>query len=142
MYILSTCCHNISMKKNFILCGLAGWCMEVLWTGLGSIVSRDPKLTCRTSVWMFPIYGLAAFLEPIGRRLKDRNLLCRGGLYTLLIFVTEYTSGTILKKFHRCPWDYSGQPANIRGLINLCYTPLWFCAGLFFEKILSLSGKK
>ena len=89
------------MKKNFILCGLAGWCMEVLWTGLGSIVSRDPKLTCRTSVWMFPIYGLAAFLGPIGRRLKDRNLLCRGGLYTLLIFVTEYTSGAILKKFHR-----------------------------------------
>lgn len=89
MYILSTLRHNISMKKNFILCGLAGWCMEVLWTGLGSIVSRDPKLTCRTSVWMFPIYGLAAFLSPISRRLNGKNTFFRGGLYTLLIFATR-----------------------------------------------------
>lgn len=131
------------MKKNFILCGLAGWCMEVLWTGLGSIVSRDPKLTCRTSVWMFPIYGMAAFLAPISQRLKDKSTLIRGGLYTVLIFVTEYTTGAILKKFKRCPWDYTGQPANIQGLINLCYTPLWFSAGLFFERFLTvIPGEK
>lgn len=131
------------MKKNFILCGLAGWCMEVLWTGLGSIVSRDPKLTCRTSVWMFPIYGMAAFLAPISQRLKDKSTLIRGGLYTVLIFVTEYTTGAILKKFKRCPWDYTGQPANIQGLINLCYTPLWFGAGLFFERFLTvIPGEK
>lgn len=139
---MSTLRHNISMKKNFILCGLAGWCMEVLWTGLGSIVSRDPKLTCRTSVWMFPIYGLAAFLSPISRRLNGKNTFFRGGLYTLLIFATEYTTGAVLKKFHRCPWDYSEQPANVHGLINLCYTPLWFGAGLFFEKMLSEANTK
>ena len=126
------------MKKNFILCGLAGWCMEVLWTGLGSIVSRDPKLTCRTSVWMFPIYGMAAFLSPISKRMTGKKTIFRGGMYTLLIFATEYATGAVLKKFHRCPWDYSKQPANIHGLINLFYTPLWFGAGLFFEKLLSL----
>ena len=88
--------------------------MEVLWTGLGSIVSRDPKLTCRASVWMFPIYGLAAFLSPISRRLNGKNTFFRGGLYTLLIFATEYTTGAVLKKFQlpmglqrtacKCPW--------------------------------------
>ena len=109
--------------------------MEVLWTGLGSIMSRDPKLTCQTSIWMFPIYGLAAFLAPISQRVKDKSIWIRGGLYTLLIFVTEFTTGSVLRKFHRCPWDYTGQPANVRGLINLCYTPLWFGAGLFFEKM-------
>ena len=131
------------MKKNFILCGLAGWCMEVLWTGLGSIVSRDPKLTCRTSVWMFPIYGFAAFLAPIGTRLKNHCVFIRGCIYTLLIYATEFTSGSILKKYHRCPWDYTGQPANIRGLINLRYAPLWFGAGLFFEYFLTvIPGEK
>ena len=24
------------MKKAFLFCGLTGWCMEVLWTGLHS----------------------------------------------------------------------------------------------------------
>ena len=117
--------------------------MEVLWTGLGSIVSRAPKLICRTSMWMFPIYGMAAFFKPISRRLMEKSALLRGGLYTLLIFTTEYTTGSILKKFHRCPWDYSGQPANVHGLINLCYAPLWFGAGLFFEHFLTvIPGEK
>ncbi|HIU03513.1 MAG TPA: hypothetical protein IAB63_09715 [Candidatus Onthocola gallistercoris] len=129
------------MKKNFILCGLAGWCMEVLWTGLGSIVSRDPKLTCRTSVWMFPIYGMAAFLAPFCRRLQGKNIFYRGGFYTFCIFATEYATGRVLKKHDRCPWDYSKQPANIHGLINLCYTPLWFGAGLFYEQLLMRDAK-
>lgn len=92
---------------------------------------------------MFPIYGLAAFLAPISQRLKGKNIIYRGGLYTLLIFATEYTTGAVLKKFHRCPWDYTGQPANIKGLINLCYTPIWFGTGLFFEHIVNAyPGKK
>ena len=94
-------------------------------------------------MWMFPIYGLAALFKPISQRLKNQSALLRGGLYTLLIFVTEYASGSILKKLKRCPWDYTGQPANVRGLINLCYTPLWFGAGLFFEHFLSvIPGEK
>lgn len=116
--------------------------MEVLWTGLGSIVSRDPKLTCRTSIWMFPIYGLAAFLLPLSRLLNGKKILYRGGLYTLLIFATGYTTGAILKKFNRCPWDYSKEPANIHGLVNLYYTPLWFGAGLFFEKFLAFTSEE
>jgi len=35
-----------------------------------------------------------------------------------------------------CPWDYSNTPLNYRGLIRPDYAPLWFGAGLFFEKIL------
>ena len=51
------------MKRNFLRCGMAGWCMEILWTGLHSFRVRDPKLTGHSSLWMFPIYGCAAFLE-------------------------------------------------------------------------------
>ena len=94
-------------------------------------------------MWMFPIYGFAAFLAPIGKRLGGYCAFIRGCIYMLLIYATEFTSGAILKKFHRCPWDYSGQPANIHGLINLCYAPLWFGAGLFFEYFLTvIPGEK
>ena len=124
------------MKKNFILCGLTGWCMEVLWTGCASIMSRDPKLTCKTSMWMFPIYGMAAVFSPMHKHMQDKNILYRGSIYTICIFAAEYFTGTILKKCKLCPWDYSSRPANINGLINLSYTPLWFLAGLIFEKLL------
>ena len=137
MHIVCLYGHIMYMKKSFILCGLTGWCMEVLWTGIGSIMARDPKLTCKTSMWMFPIYGLAALLTPLCRQLQGENMFIRGGTYTLCIFAAEYATGAALKKHHRCPWDYSKKPANINGLITLSYTPLWFCAGLFFEKLLS-----
>lgn len=114
--------------------------MEVLWTGMGAIVSRDPKLTCKTSIWMFPIYGMAALLSPMCQWMKGKNVMIRGGVYTVCIYVTEYVTGRLLRKYNRCPWDYSKEPANIQGLINLSYAPLWFGAGLFFEKL--LEGKR
>jgi len=48
----------------------------------------------------------------------------------------EFISGALLRCFHMCPWDYSNTPLNYRGLIRPDYAPLWFGAGLFFEKIL------
>lgn len=53
------------------------------------------------------------------------------------IFAAELGSGSILRYFHVCPWDYSKRPVNYQGLIRLDYAPVWFAVGLFFEKILS-----
>ncbi len=53
------------------------------------------------------------------------------------IFAAELGSGSILRYFHVCPWDYSKNPVNYQGLIRLDYAPVWFAVGLFFEKILS-----
>ncbi len=130
------------MKKhflqNFIICGLYGWCMECLWTGIASMRKHtDKKLSCHTSVWMFPIYGMAACLSPVCKILKNRNALLRGGVYTLIIFSAEYTSGVFLKKYGACPWDYSKAKLNYKGVVRLDYAPAWFLAGLFFEKVLS-----
>lgn len=124
--------------KNFMICGLSGWCMECLWTGLSAVRRHtDKTLSCHTSVWMFPIYGLAACLTPICKKLERKNALLRGGVYALLIYVTEYTSGVILKKFGACPWDYSKAKLNYKGVVRFDYAPVWFLAGLFFEKILN-----
>ena len=89
--------HNST--KNFIKCGVYGWGFECLWTGLHSIVSRkNKKLTCRTSMWMFPIYGMASLIQPIHKLIKNTNVFFRGVVYTTCIFATEYGTGKFLKK--------------------------------------------
>ena len=56
----------------------------------------------------------------------------------VFIFIGEFFTGSLLRKMDACPWDYSDAPLNIRGLIRLDYAPLWFGAGLLFEKILRI----
>ena len=75
------------MKKKFILCGTLGWCMEILFTGLHSFFSKDYTLAGRTSIWMFPIYGMACIFSPLSQKLKTKNTLLRGSIYTAFIFV-------------------------------------------------------
>lgn len=123
------------LKNNFILCGLTGWCMEIFWTGMGSMLSHDRKMTGTTSLIMFPIYGMAALFKPIYHIIRNRNMLFRGGVYTICIFTAEYLSGSILRLLHMCPWDYSGSRFAIQGLIRLDYAPAWFIAGLVMERI-------
>ena len=125
------------MKKNFLLCGLAGWCLEILFTSFCSFRKRELKLMGETSLWMFPIYGMAAFLKPLCRRIKNFPALLRGIFYSCFIFLGEYVSGSILEKYRMCPWDYSGSRANINGVIRLDYAPFWMAAGLIFEKLLA-----
>lgn len=108
--------------------------MEILFTGLHSLKNHEHTLQARTSIWMFPIYGAACLIRPISALLGRRNVLIRGSVYTFLIFTGEYISGSILRKLHACPWDYSSSRYNINGLIRLDYAPCWFAAGLVFEK--------
>lgn len=122
--------------RNFLICGLTGWCMEILFTSAGCFIRKDKRLIGQTSVWMFPIYGMAACIAPIYKKIKGKSAIFRGTLYTLGIFSFEYLSGTLLKKHHLCPWDYSDAKANIDGVIRLDYAPFWMAAGLLFEQIL------
>ena len=113
--------------------------MEILFTGLHSFKDENPKLTGNTSIWMFPIYGMAAFIRPVYRKIKHIPALFRGMLYSVGIFSFEYLSGSLLRRHELCPWDYTGAKASVDGLIRLDYAPFWMAAGLLFEKILLLS---
>ena len=126
-----------NMKKRFIFCGLVGWCLEIFWTGLKSLQRRQMKLMGHSSIWMFPIYGMAFLFAPISRLLNGKSVWVRGSVYAGGIFLTEYLSDMFLKKRGLCPWDYSNAPTNINGVIRLDYAPVWMAAGLIFEKILS-----
>ena len=125
------------MKKNFMICGLTGWCIEIIFTSLGAFRKQDMTLTGRTSIWMFPIYGMAAVIGPIYKKIKHVPALLRGTIYSTGIFFCEYVSGSLLKRHNLCPWDYSDAKTNINGVIRLDYAPLWMATGLLFERIVT-----
>lgn len=127
--------------QNFLICGLTGWCMEILFTSLGSLQKDDKRLIGHTSIWMFPIYGMAALISPLYKKIKGKPALLRSMLYSLGIFSFEYFSGTFLKKHKLCPWDYSESKTNVDGVIRLDYAPYWMLAGLLFERILVRAEK-
>ncbi len=134
--------------KNFCKCGIAGWCLEVVFTSAESMMLHDWRLMGKTSLLMFPIYGMGAVLAPIGRvvdrwlkvnpgeklRVSDK-IMRHGMLYMVLIFTAEYLSGAWLRAKGICPWDYTGRHSNVNGLIRLDFAPLWFFTGLIFEGI-------
>ncbi len=122
----------------FLMCGTLGLMLEILWTGMGSLFNRKFNMLGTTSIIMFPIYGLAFLIKPLYKVLKIFPFFIRGTIYTLAFFSVEFVSGCLLKRFHCCPWDYSRNPYNIKGVIRIDYAPVWFFTGLLFEKFLYL----
>lgn len=124
------------MKIRFIIYGLTGWVAETLFTGFGSLIRGDLTMRARTYLWMFPIYGLMILLEPVHDLLRKSPVLLRGGVYTVIIFGIEYTTGWFIRALiGKCPWDYGIGPYSIDGLITLRFIPVWFVGGLIFEKL-------
>lgn len=127
----------ITFTKNFIKCGITGWCLEIMFTASDALRRRDMTLKGNTSLWMFPIYGSAAILSPVSRLLRKSSILLRGLTYMGMIFSMEYLTGTLLARRSFCPWDYSRSRWNINRVIRLDFAPCWFMAGLLFEHLLS-----
>lgn len=127
----------LGFVKNFLKCGLTGWCIEILFTAGGALRRRDMTLKGSTSLWMFPIYGCAAVFGPIGRLLHRKSPWFRGFTYMSLIFSAEYLTGRLLRRRSLCPWDYGKSRWHIGRVIRLDYAPCWFAAGLLFERLVS-----
>ena len=99
-----------------------------MFTSVESVLAHDWRLIGRTSLLMFPIYGMGALLSPIGTAVD-----CWIG--ELPLRPAEYLTGMWLRARGMCPWDYSGRQASVNGLIRLDFAPLWFMTGLLFEQI-------
>lgn len=125
-----------NLGRGFLICGVAGWCMEIVFTALGSLRRRELKLRGTTSLWMFPIYGSAVLLAPFMKLLRQKPLWFRGLAYMTLIFSAEHTAGSLLSRRKLCPWDYYHSRFHISRFIRLDYAPNWFVAGLLFERLL------
>ena len=126
-----------TLIKNFLKCGLTGWCLEIIFTALHSLQKRDLKLMGHTSLWMFPIYGSACLLMPVLQLLRNIPVILRGSIYALCIFAGEYLTGQFLGKRKLCPWNYERSRWHIKKVVRLDYFPNWFLAGLLFERLLS-----
>lgn len=131
--------HLISFAKNFLKCGLTGWCMEIIFTALSSLRRRDMTLKGSTSLWMFPIYGCAVVFAPLSRLMARRPLWLRGLTYMGLIFSAEFLTGKLLFRRSLCPWDYGRSRWHVSRVVRLDFAPCWFGAGLLFERLLSAS---
>lgn len=131
------------MLVRFIIYGLLGWIAEILYTGAFSIMAGSVSLPGHTYLWMFPIYGLAVFLEPVRERMRTIPWPVRGTIWAGVFFGIEYLSGGLLRAvIGVCPWDY-GQASRfvLDGLIRLDYFPVWFTAGLIYEQICDFLGR-
>ena len=137
---------RLSRPQRFLAYGLAGWCSEVVTTGLRSR-GRDGnwRLTGTTYLWMLPIYGVAAVLfEPAYAAAKhaDWPWWARGLAWTGGIYAVEALSGEALRALTgEVPWDYSRArgskpvPTHFRGLVRPAYAPVWFAVGLGMEQL-------
>ena len=131
---------KLSSGRRFLAYGLAGWCAEVLFTGIHDYMRNgDKRLPARTSLWMFPIYGLSMPLfESLHRHLKRTGAtpVARAANYGLGFLAVEYASGYALRAaLGEAPWDYSDASSNVSGLIRLDRFPVWGIAGLALEPL-------
>ena len=127
-----------SRLGRFGLYGALGWCCEVLFTGIHDYArTGDRRLPSRTSIWMFPIYGLMQPLyEPLHDAMRERSVLARATTYAIGFFGVEYATGWILRRaLGEAPWDYSYARVHIDGLVRPAYFPLWAGLGLAMERV-------
>lgn len=128
------------MLIRFVVYGLLGWCMEIVWTGLPKRRPVDWRLRGHTTWWMFPIYGLVAPLyEPVHNRMRVAQVpwLQRGLVYMLGIMSIEVATGWLIERATGAiPWDYRGTTRwQWRGLTRFDYAPLWLLVGLGLEPV-------
>lgn len=126
--------------------GLAGWCSEVLATGLRAPRrDGDWRLTGTTYLWMLPVYGSAAVLfEPAhdAARRAGWPWWARAATWTVGIYAVEAVSGELLRALTgEVPWDYrrprgrAAVPRSWRGLVRPAYAPVWCAVGLGLEAL-------
>jgi uncharacterized membrane protein len=120
--------------------GALGVAVEVAFTGArDAVANRGWRLEGHSYLWMFPIYGSAAYLfEPLHDRLRGASIWQRAAAYAAGIMTVEYVTGMSLRRLvGAVPWDYSGHGRFVLagGATRLDYAPLWAVAGLALERV-------
>lgn len=95
------------MKKYpFLFCGFTGLCLEILWTGLHSLLRGDASMKGTTSLLMFPIYGCASLILPVYKKLKKPS-----GTSARLPLYCRILPGRIYQRFY--PAGFSHVPLGL-----------------------------
>ena len=141
------------MKKKlflYLFFGCFGMTFEVFFVAitnlfLGTPLFNEPlwSLTGKTYVWMFPIYVMIPVLFGLLLKyIKDKPLALRLIIYTLIIYVAEFSSGFLLEQITgKCPWEYT-TGWHIMGYIRLDYAPSWLIFSFIIEKLYNYINEK
>jgi hypothetical protein len=131
----------LSAPLRFLVYGLLGWCVELLFTCLYDLALGQNTLRLQgyTYLWMHPVWGVGVLAcERVLHALRAWRVpyALRGLCFALFAFTVEYTSGALLTVLlGRPPWDYSHARFNVQGLIRLDYAPFWALCGWLGEPI-------
>lgn len=106
--------------------------------------TRLTKGRARTSLRMFPVYGLARPLfEPAHERLRGRSVAARGTVYGVGLLGVEYATGRLFRRaLGSAPWDYSYARRHVDGLVRPDFFPLWAGYGLLLERAHDLLDRR
>ncbi|KAL0964354.1 hypothetical protein UPYG_G00322700 [Umbra pygmaea] len=130
--------HRLSPLTRLYVYALHGCLCEVGFTAVWEwCVTQDRRLLGHTSLWALPMYAFAMFLmEGLHDRLLTQRcpLLLRILVYTLFIYLWEFSWGLVLRLLGACPWDYAGFSYNLAGLVTLEYALPWALASLIAEQ--------
>jgi hypothetical protein len=135
---------RLGLGARFLIYGLVGWCVEVLFTSVYDVVSGvgDIRLQGYSYLWMHPIWGGGILMcERLCQLLKVKRVhwAWRGPVYALACFAVEAFAGAFLQQtIGRIPWDYTGATWSVVGLIRLDYAPFWAICGWAGEPVWAL----
>ena len=139
------------MKYVFIwlLLGIVGWLIEVVFTGIGSIARRDWTGTSKTYIWMHPVYATAGMAVYIiyNNIVVSSNPYIDASVLAIIFYVPlfygfEALAGLMsLKLFGRILWDYGRSKWTPMGLINFKYAPYWLLLALCMHPVVYYLGK-
>lgn len=128
----------VSALVRLYLYALHGCLCEVAFTAVWDWCStQDRRLAGHSSLWALPMYATAIYLMERLRALmlaQNHPLTVRLVLYTVFIYLWEFSWGVGLSLLGACPWDYSGHRYNLRGLITLDYALPWAVAAYIAEQ--------
>lgn len=124
------------IMRRFALYAALGLLIEVLFTGVRSVIQGNLSATSTSYLWMIPIYGFAALAMEGLQSATGWRWVSLAPAFVLIIFWVEYASGWLLHHLiGACPWDYGAGPWSPGGYINLRYTPFWFALAAGFGPI-------
>lgn len=125
----------VELFARLFIYGFGGLCLEVLFTGLHSlIIDKNPRAVCTTYLWMNPIY----FIGGIGLEWLHGNLsrFLFIPLALFYIYTVEFSFGFLIQKLiKRKLWDYGNAKYGVLGLIRIDYAPFWLTVVVFFDMI-------
>ncbi len=127
----------LEILSQLIVYGLMGLLIEVIFTGLYSvIVERNKQARSTTSLWMSVIYAIGGLGVDLLRSHVSTALFIP--LAVLLIYVLEFSYGWTLRQFGIIPWNYKLSKWAPYGLINFKYLPFWTALVVGFNVVRSL----